>query len=189
MLRSRARTSSRTLCFGGHASSGSAAAAGQVLQSVTRGDRGSPLGTPYAPRTNCRRWIPADVVAPGLFELDHLGAEKAEDLGAGRPRLVVCHVDDANARQRLAHRALLLKGLVRSSTALRAMREQAQPPPARCARFPPPLAGEGQGGGTGRRIAVRRQLQVMPSRPSPGAGPRPESRGAPECASLGDTRA
>ena len=38
-----------------------------------------------------------DVAALGLLELDHVGAEKAQDLRARGPRLVVRHVDDANA--------------------------------------------------------------------------------------------
>ena len=44
-----------------------------------------------------------DVAALRLLQLDHVGAEKAEDLRAGRARLVVRHVDDANAGQGLAH--------------------------------------------------------------------------------------
>ena len=38
------------------------------------------------------------VAAFRLLELDHVGDEEAEDLRAGGPRLVVRHVDDANAR-------------------------------------------------------------------------------------------
>src|SRR5207249_1307489 len=37
------------------------------------------------------------------FELDHLGAEKRQDLRTSRPRLVVRHVDDADAVERLGH--------------------------------------------------------------------------------------
>ena len=37
------------------------------------------------------------IAALRLLELDHVGAEKAEDLRAGGPRLVVRHVDDADA--------------------------------------------------------------------------------------------
>jgi len=44
-----------------------------------------------------------DVAAFWLLELDHVGAEKAEDLRARGARLVVGHIDDANARQRLVH--------------------------------------------------------------------------------------
>ena len=38
-----------------------------------------------------------------LLELDHVGAEKCQHLGAGRSGLVVRHVDDADAGQGLAH--------------------------------------------------------------------------------------
>src|SRR5271166_3244937 len=51
-----------------------------------------------------------DVAALRLFELDHIGAEKAEYLRACRPRLIVGHVDDANARQRLVHTILPIEG-------------------------------------------------------------------------------
>ena len=44
-----------------------------------------------------------DIATLGFLELDHVGAEKTQDLGASRSRLVVRHVDDANVRQRLIH--------------------------------------------------------------------------------------
>ena len=44
-----------------------------------------------------------DIARFRLFELDHVGAEKGQDLGAGRPRLVVRHVDDADAGKGLGH--------------------------------------------------------------------------------------
>jgi hypothetical protein len=40
---------------------------------------------------------PRDVAALGLLELDHVGPEEAQDLRAGGPRLIVRHVDDADA--------------------------------------------------------------------------------------------
>jgi hypothetical protein len=40
---------------------------------------------------------PRNVAALGLLELDHVGTEEAENLRAGGPRLVVRHVDDADA--------------------------------------------------------------------------------------------
>ena len=44
----------------------------------------------------------ADVApALGLLQLDHVGAQKAQDLRAGGARLIVRHVDDADARKRL----------------------------------------------------------------------------------------
>ena len=44
-----------------------------------------------------------DVAALRLLELDHIGAEKRQDLRTSRPRLVVRHVDDADAGQGLGH--------------------------------------------------------------------------------------
>src|SRR6516162_1003363 len=44
-----------------------------------------------------------DIATLGFLELDHVGAEKTQDLGASGSRLVVRHVDDANVRQRLIH--------------------------------------------------------------------------------------
>ncbi len=38
------------------------------------------------------------------LDLDHVGAEPGQHLGAGRAGLVVGEVDDANALERLAHR-------------------------------------------------------------------------------------
>ena len=44
-----------------------------------------------------------DVAALRLLQLDHVGAEEAQDLRAGGTRLVVRHVDDADAGQGLGH--------------------------------------------------------------------------------------
>ena len=44
-----------------------------------------------------------DIAGLRLLELDHVGAEKGQDLGAGRPGLVVRHVDDADAGKGLGH--------------------------------------------------------------------------------------
>ena len=41
------------------------------------------------------------------LDLDHIGAEPGQHLGARRPRLVVGEIDDANAFESLAHRVLL----------------------------------------------------------------------------------
>jgi len=49
---------------------------------------------------------PRPVAVRGPLDLDHIGAEPGQHLGAGRPRLVVGEVDDANAFERLAHLSL-----------------------------------------------------------------------------------
>src|SRR5206468_5097508 len=50
-----------------------------------------------------RPQLPRPVAVRGPLNLDHIGAEPGQHLGAGRPRLVVGEVDDANAFERLAH--------------------------------------------------------------------------------------
>src|SRR5207245_6491361 len=46
---------------------------------------------------------PRPVAVRGPLNLDHIGAEPGQHLGAGRPGLVVGEVDDADAFERLAH--------------------------------------------------------------------------------------
>ncbi len=47
------------------------------------------------------------VAALRVLDLDHIGAEPGQHLGAGRARLVVREIDDANAFECLAHLVLL----------------------------------------------------------------------------------
>ena len=50
------------------------------------------------------RHVPArHVAAPRFLQFDHVGAEKAQYLSAGRTRLIMRHVDDADAVKRLTH--------------------------------------------------------------------------------------
>src|SRR6202034_1880992 len=51
------------------------------------------------------------VAAAGWLELDDIRAQPGEELSAGRPGLNVCHVQDADALQCLAHEPLVLLNL------------------------------------------------------------------------------
>src|SRR5581483_431292 len=50
------------------------------------------------------------IAAPGVLDLDHLGAEPGEHLGAGRPRLELGEIDDLDALQEIE----VLNGLAHS---------------------------------------------------------------------------
>src|SRR6202012_2258256 len=50
-----------------------------------------------------------DIADAGTFDLDHVGAEPCEQLRAGRARLDVGEIEDANTRQRLRHDICLLE--------------------------------------------------------------------------------